>query len=244
MKKIILLVVLCFFSISTRAQEFKEVKTAQDVIDNYLLAIGGVEALKEVKSIYMKGKMASPEMNGENGGIEIYFSKKYVYLDIATAMINMKQAVDIGKKKGWTQFGTMVKDMKEDEIMKSSRSIDGTLWANYLNPDAAGIRFQLMDNEEIDGKEVYVVDLVKDSASILTAYFDPKTFYKVREAGSTVITNFEDFRSTGTQKIIMPYLIKNKTGDVVVSEIKFNSKIDKKLLEKPETEEKEEKEEK
>lgn len=243
MKKTILLVVLCVFSISTRAQEFKEVKTAQDVIDNYLQAIGGVDALKEVKAIHMKGKMASAELNGENGGIEIYYSKKYVYMNISTTIFSMLQAIDFDKKKGWTYIGNMLKDMKEDEIEKSNKSIDGTLWGNVLNAKTNGVTFLLLENEQVDGKDAYVVELVKEGASFQSLFFDTKTFLKVKDATSNVSTEFSDFKETGDLKIVMPYTIKNKGGDVILSEIKFNSKFDKKLLKKPEVKEKENKDE-
>lgn len=244
MKKIILLVVLCVFSISTRAQEFKEVKTAQDVIDNYLKAIGGVDALKEINAIYMKGKMANAELNGDKGGIEIYFSDRYVYMNMSSTVFTMKQAIDFKKKKGWTMFGDVLKDMKQEELERSKNSIEGTLWGNFLYPEERGVTYLLLENEQVNGSEAYVVDLVKDGASFQTVFFDTKTFLKVKDATSTVSTEFADFKVTGDLKIIMPYLIKNKGGDVVLSEIKFNSNFDKKLLNKPEIKEKEDDDEK
>lgn len=244
MKKIILLVVLCVFSSFTRAQEFKEVKTAQDVIDNYLLAIGGVDALKQVKAIHMKGKMATDELNGQNGGIEIYYSEKYVYMNISTAVFTMKQAIDFGKKKGWTMFGEALKDMKQDELERSKNSIEGTMWGNFLYPGERGVTYLLLENETVNGSDAYVVDLVKDGASFQTVFFDTKTFLKVKDATSTVSTEFADFKVTGDLKITMPYTVKNKAGDVLLTEIKFNSKFDKKLLKKPEVKEKEDNEEK
>jgi len=243
MKKIILLVLLCFSTLAVKTQDFKEVKTAQDVVDNYLLAVGGADALKEVKSIQMKGKMASAEMNGENGGIEIYYSDKYVYMNISTAMFSMKQAIDFDKKKGWTLFGEMFKEMNEEELQKSQKSIEGTLWGNFLNPKASGITYLMLENEHVDGKDAYVIDLVKDGANFLTVFFDTKTFLKIKDAGSTTMTEYADFKETGDLKIVMPYTIKNKAGDVVLTEIKFNSKFNKKLLKKPEVKDSEDKKE-
>lgn len=224
----IILAVMCSFS-----QEFKTVKTSQDVIDNYIIASGGEEALKEVKSLFMKGEFSG---EGSTGTLEVYFGKSYFYMDLNMNVFNMKQAVDIKKKSGWVMFGNTVKDMTEDELNRNKKNSDGSMWGYYLEPAKYGITYQMMQNEEVSGKETYVIELVQDSATILTAYFDTKSFNKIKQVKGNDVSEFSDFRKVSSTDVVMPYSIKNKNGDVIVEQIKLNSKFDKKLLKKPEIE--------
>ncbi|MEO8514664.1 MAG: hypothetical protein ABI543_13980 [Ignavibacteria bacterium] len=218
-------------SFTLQSQDFKEVKTAQDVVDNYLIASGGAYALRSVESISMKGKIGDGE---ESGSVGVFFSKKYFYMDISTKKFAMKQVVDMEAKKGWTKFGTMMKDMTEEDITKNRKNAENSMWSNFLDPKSGGITFELLQNESVNGSDAYVVDQLKDGTSATTSYFDAKTFLKVKEIKGNMTNEFSDFRKTGKNDIVMPYKVKSQSGDVTISEIKFNGKFDKKLLKKPE----------
>jgi hypothetical protein len=225
---IILAVLFTIFQ--SLSQDFKSVKTAQDVIDNYIASSGGEEAISEVKSMYMKGKF---EGEGHTGSLEIFFGKSYFYMDINMSVFQMKQAVDFKKKSGWVMFGNSVKDMNEEEMNRSMKSSEGSLWGYYLEPAKYGITYQMMQNEEVSGTDTYVIEFIQNSATLLTAYFDIKSFNKIKQIKGNDVSEFTDFRKVGSTDVIMPYSIKNKNGDVAVEEIKLNSKFDKKLLKKP-----------
>lgn len=230
MNKFIAFSALFLVIFSGFSQDFKPVKTAQDVVDNYITASGGKDAVASVESISMKGNMGDGE---QKGTIVIYFSKKYVYIDINTAQFSMQQAIDAGKKKGWMKFGSIIKDLKPEEIEKNSKNVEGSMWGNFVDPKKFGITYEMLQNETIDGKDCYVIDLIRDSLSSSTAYFDVNTFNKVREIKGGMTSDFSDFREVGSTGVIMPYNIKSQTGDVTITEIKFNSKFDKKLLTRP-----------
>lgn len=230
MKKILALFLLIFAVFNANSQNFKEVKTGQDVIDNYIIASGGKDALNDIESIRMKGKIGE---GSESGSLEIYFSKNYVYMDIAMKEFTMKQAIDVKKKKGWTKFGDMIKDMTEEEIKKNTKNMDGSMWGNYVNPKEHGITYLLLQNETIDSTEYYTVDLLRDSMTVSTAYFDMKTFNKVKEIKAGMTSNFSDFRKVTDSDVIMPYKISSQTGDVTITKISFNSDFDTKLLKRP-----------
>lgn len=237
MKKILVLLAFIFATLNINAQEFKPVKTANDVIENHILACGGSDALKEIKSIRMKGKIGEGE---DAGSLEIYYSAKYVYMDINMKQFTMIQAIDMQKKKGWVKFGTMVKDLKEEEIMINKKRIDGSMFDKYLNPAANNTLFELLQNEEVNGIDCYVIDVIQDSLSVSTEYFDSKNFNKVKENKGGITSSFSDFKKVGSSEVIMPYRITSPTGDVIITEIKFNSKFNKKLLTRPKVEDSEE----
>jgi len=230
MNKVIVAFLLFFAAFNTLSQDFKPVKTGQDVVDNYITASGGKDALKDIESIRMKGNIGE---GSESGNLEIYFSKSYVYMDIAMKEFTMKQAIDVKKKKGWTQFGEMIKDMTEEDINKNTKNMDGSMWGNFIDPKVHGITYELLQNETIDGTEYYAVDLIRDSLTVSTSYFDMKNFYKVKELKGGMTSGFSDFRKVKDSDVIMPYKITSQTGDVVITDITFNTSFDKKLLKRP-----------
>ncbi len=230
MKKLISVFLLFFAVFSLYSQDFKPVNSAQDVIDNYIIASGGKDALNEIKSIRMKGKIGE---GSESGNLEIYFSKNYVYMDIVMKEFTMKQAIDVNKKKGWTQFGEMIKDMTEEDIKKNTKNMDGSMWGNFISPKEHGITYELLQNESIDGTEYYAVDLIRDSLTVSTSYFDMKNFNKVKELKGGMTSGFSDFRKVKDSDVVMPYKITSQTGDVIITDITFNSSFDKKLLKRP-----------
>jgi hypothetical protein len=106
----------------------------------------------------------------------------------------------------------------------------------FLDPVKYGIKYNLLPNEKVSEKDAYVVELLQEDNVLMTSYFDAKTFDKVRQVKGNDDSEFSDFRTVGSTKVRMPYTIKGKNGDVTISELKFNSKFDKKLLNKPEVE--------
>lgn len=225
-------VLLCFLCSSIAfGQIFKEVTTAQDVINNYIESIGGADAVKELKSVRMKGSI---EAMGQTGALTVYLSKNYFYLEVSSDAFQVKQAVDLKNKNGWSSFGGMVKDMNENDIARTSRSVNMSMWSYYLYPEKYGIKYELLQNEKVNGNDAYVVDFKSGDSVIATSYYDAKTFLKLRQTRGTEDSEYSDFREVGLSNVKMAYSIKNQSGDVTVSEIKFNEKFDKKLLVKPE----------
>lgn len=230
-KSVILLVMIAVSSLF--GQTFKEVKTAQDVVDNYIEANGGKDELNEVKSILMKGDFTG---EGNSGSLDIFIGKNYFYLNLDMGVFKMKQAADIKNGKGWTMFGDMVKDMTAEDLKKNRKTAEGSLWAYYIDPVKYGITYNLLPSEKVAESDAYAVELLQEGAAIITAYFDSKTFDKVRQVKGNDDSEFSNFKTVGSTKVRMPYTIKGKNGDVAISELKFNSKFDKKLLNKPEVE--------
>lgn len=214
---------------SVFCQEFKTVNTAQDVIDNYITAIGGKEALADIESIEMKGTTG---IDDEKGAIDVYLSKKFIYMNINTKQFKLIQAIDAEKHKGWMKFGDIITNLKPEEIEKKINNADESLFGNFLNPEKFNVKFELLQNETVDSADCYVIDMLKDSLAIRTSYFDVKTFMKVKELKGGFTNEFSDFKKVHGTDVIMPYMIKSKTGNVSISDIKFNSKFNKVLLKK------------
>jgi hypothetical protein len=223
-------VLILFISVNLHSQNFKEVNNAQDVIDNHIAAIGGRDALDKIESVKMKGIIGEGE---SSGSLDIYFSDRYLYMDMNMMIFAFKMAYDKQKNKGWRKFGNKVDDLSKDELEANKRNTEGSMWKFYLNPSAYGITFEMLQNELIDSTDCYVIEVKKDNDVYSTEYFNRENFFKLREIKGGMVTDYSDYRRIENSDIIMPFNIKSQAGDVKLTEIKFNTKIDKNLLKKP-----------
>ncbi|MCX7877702.1 MAG: hypothetical protein N2510_03560 [Ignavibacteria bacterium] len=230
MKNVMSILFLLIFILKVNSQGFKQVQSAQDVIDNYIEANGGADNLKSIKSIKTLGRM---ELAGMSAPVNIYVSERYFYFTIDIPMFSFSTALDLKEKKGWSKIGSKVTDVKDEEIDRNNEAAASMLWGYYVNKDKYGITYQLMQSEIINEKETYVVDFLKGEVVVETVYFDKETFLRVRQIKDNQMSDYSDFRNVSERGIYMPYLIKTQQGDIVISSYSFNDEFDRSLLKKP-----------
>ena len=218
------------YKASAKDAEFKEVKTGDDVIENYIIANGGRENLEKITSIKITAKI---EIMGKSVPMVTYSSSNYIYTNIDDTSIEYTAVYDKYGKKGWVKAMTGVRDLSDEEMKAYWVSAEGFPWGYYLNKEKFNINYNLKKNENINGKPVYVVDFMKGNDFVWSVYFDSTNFnrLKIIKPSSEIIN--EDFRLVGTSGIYMQYKI---TQQVVlnVELYEFNTGIDNFLLIKPE----------
>lgn len=234
MKKILLICFTVFLAHNfIYSQNFKEVKTAQDVIDNYIEANGGKDNLRAVKSISMTGTI---NLMGKDVPLFVYLSKSILYFNLAGKEFAFTSALDIDNKIGWNKLGTQVKEMDENDIARNKENAETALWGYYTNKDDYGITYELMQNEQVNGKEAYVVDFNKKDTTVMTVYFDTKSFMRVKQHKIRQFSEYSDFKPVNG--VYMAYHINSEQGELKITDFEFNGKFDKKLLVNPENEKK------
>ncbi len=229
--KIKLIVILSFiFVFSAQGQEFKEVKTGQDVIDNYLTANGGADNLKKIRSIEMTGTMM---LMGKALPIKVYTSYDYFYMDGGDDLMKLTIATDMKNMTGWSYVFGNLKDATKEEVQRNKITIEQMLWGYYMDKDKYGITYKLTGNEKIGDYDTYVVEFTAGDSLLQTCNYDSKTFYRVKQLKGKTESEYSDFRNVESTGIYMGYAIKTNQGDVTVTSYKFNTDFDTKLLKKP-----------
>ncbi|MCT4630745.1 insulinase family protein [Winogradskyella sp.] len=152
--------------------------TANDVLGNYIKAIGGMEKLESVNTIVT-------EMGANFQGQSMTTVLKQMSPNLMSNEVSMaamgtvfKQAFD-GEKGYMMQMGQK-QDMPEEMInsMKSKKSIFKEL--NYL---ANKKEMVLKAIEPVDGKDAYVIEMKGDTEESKTVvYFDVASGLKVKES--------------------------------------------------------------
>lgn len=178
-------------------------KTAKDVIKDYIQAIGGEAALSSVKDMTIAMSTSVQGMNMEMK--RVIKNGKMLVKVTASGMVVNEIKFDGGKasvsQMGQTQEAdpTMVENFKEDAIV-FPELVYATLGKNL----------SLKEDETIDGKNVYVIEVESESGKRQTKYFDIKSGLKVRsqsnQNGTLLQTDYSDYREV-EGGIKMPFKI-------------------------------------
>lgn len=239
MKTRFFLILIFVFSLTgkifSQDLDFKEVKSASDVINNFVTTVGGADKIKKIKSETVKGKFAVEDFEGT------FFGYRSDSINFATAEGTM-EGKDMLLMKSFTtrdsswefQVGGMREFTGDDLKKKVEDLLTGGL-KFYLNYAKDGYSAALKGSDSVRGIPCYVVSFSKSGNELKTNYFDKKTFYILKsEKPNGSILEYDDFRKV--KGIMKPFKIIQYAHAVVTQEIieyKFNEPLDVSLIKKP-----------
>ncbi len=209
--------------------------TAQEIIGNYLEAIGGKANLEKVID---RITVMRSIVNGKSLTITIY----------QKAPDMMRQVIDQGTFKQNVYFngvkGAMVVAGKSFDVKGSElEKLKYESMLHFLtNLDSLGIKLQLQGTSVVNGNETYQVAVVLPSGSKWIQSFDKKTWLKVEETKDVVVTQgtfvqktyYSDYHDVDGMKY--PFDIKQELGrqqiEFKVESIRVNSGLGDSLFNK------------
>lgn len=216
--------------------------TAQQVINDYLLAITGKENLDDVKKVYKKLKGIKSVMNGaiSQGGQE--FSMTFTTYQKAPNSFKMEinamgmvvqKEVFNGSTGGSMNMQTGKQDLSAEEIAKKkiTSALDKELRYKEL-----GYQLELMSIEKVNDVPTYKVAITNPFNSVSYAYFDVDSKLKVSEMkietsssgeSATVIQYFSDYQSSKYLKYPNKVVVENNGQEIElnVSSVEYNPKF-------------------
>jgi hypothetical protein len=152
--------------------------TAQNIIDKYVEAIGGKEALEgviNIKTVY------EASVQGQKLTLTSVKNNKASKQAITMMGMNFMSTVYDGSDVKITQQGQNVPVGEED---KKDLPIDAQVTPE-LNYDKLGVTIELAGAQNINGKTAYGVKVTMPSGKTSTQYFDAESGLKVK----SVVTN-------------------------------------------------------
>lgn len=176
MKKlsVITAALLLFLAISTSFSQ-----TVDEVIENHIKALGGMDKMNAIKSVRLTGKFSG-------GGFEVpvtfvVVKPDKVRMDITFQGNSQIQAYD--GTMGW--FTNPFQGKKDPEKMTKEREkemkkqadVDGAL----VNYKEKGSKVELMGKEDMEGSEVYKIKLTDKDNDITYFYIDAGTYLVLKE---------------------------------------------------------------
>lgn len=201
--------------------------TAKNVIEKYINAIGGKEAIEAIEDITMK---SSAEVQGQKMEILAQKKKPNKFLTIVSVdgMGEVNHMVCDGTKAKMTAMGqTQNLEGEALEALKSQNALIGEL--DYLNDES---KLKLEGSETINGTDCYKLT-ISTVAGNVTEYYAKDSGLKVRQIVTsnspmgemTVTIDLSDYKDVGGVKL--PHKMKQDMGmmafDLNMDEIKVNS---------------------
>lgn len=191
--------------------------SAEQVIDRYVAALGGKEAIEKVESYKTIGSMS---MMGQNLEITQAFKKpNLTYLSVSMGGMVVQKEVFNGSvlKMSGMQGEKQMTEGKEFDAAKANAALCSEM--NYIKN---GYQLTVKGVELLNGKDVYVLEVVKNG-STTTEYYDVASGLKVKSSAvaetpqGTVqqVTEYGDYKEV--DGILFPYSIKMATGGMVMN---------------------------
>jgi outer membrane lipoprotein-sorting protein len=175
--------------------------TAEQIVENYIAARGGLKKLKGIQSLRQK---AYVNAGAGRDGVAVRELKKPGKIRFEFT-VQGKTAVYLSNgKQGW-QVSTLEGDLTpqplpEDVLMDATEQAD--IEGPLVDWKAKGHRLELVGRETVDGIDAYKLKLDMKSGGSRYEYIDAKTWYQVRSDSTRksrtgtvkMQTKFADFK--------------------------------------------------
>ena len=210
--------------------------SADQVLDKYLAAIGGADAIRKIKTRIQKGTV---DTGGERYPIEIYSEGPEKRLSISHPSFG-ESVTAFNGQAGWLTTPRGVHPMNSSE--RQSARIDARI---YLPVQLRELyqEFKVLAGETIDGHGTFLVTAKGTSAPPLRLFFDQQTgllLRLIRYAETPLGRNplevdYADYRDTSGVKIPYQWTLTRTNGSftIRVNTVQQNVPIDEKLFVMP-----------
>ena len=237
MKRVTLFMLAAVFSLTAFAQDL----TLDQILKNYY-EVNGIEKMKDVKTITIKGKSVAM---GQEFPFTMYKTRPSNFrLEVPIQGATMLQIFN--GEKGWMVMPwtgtTEPKEMTKEQLkgFKKETDMEGPLY-NYK---AKGSTIELVGKEDMEGSEVYNLKLTDKDGDITNYFIDAENFVILKAKAKTTMrgqeveseTYFSDYQEQDGFVIAHSIEIKNngQTGQsMIITDIKYNEPVDDKLFQKP-----------
>jgi len=210
--------------------------TPKAVLDNYIKAIGGKDALAKVKSFEQIGTMSMAGIPAPLAmSIKVKDNTKLKMSINMGGMELMKQVFD-GKKGAMYQMGQKA-EMSDEEVLEAKLQTDLAVQMNYAKH---GITPTLKGIGSVNKEDAYVIELAKPGGGMATEYYSVKSGLLLKsisvtgtgEDASVSETLYKKYAdaATGGFKYASEFST-NADGqqmDFAITEVKVNPKFDDK----------------
>jgi hypothetical protein len=231
MKKLFSFAALLFAaSISLQAQ------TVDEIIEKHLAAMGGKEKLLQLNTLKMEGNFS---VQGMEIPVILYQAHNKGQR-IELTVMGMTGYVINTPTEGWTflpfQGQSAPEAMPAEAIKESVDALD--IQNSLLNYAEKGHKPEYVGKEDFEGTECLKMSVAMKGGSIVTMYFDPKTYYLIKQVVKTKATGqeieqvqtFSNFTKTPEGYVFPLSMTGFGPGDITFTKVDINKPIDEALF--------------
>lgn len=193
----------------TTSSEIPEGTTAENIIDNYLEAVGGKSKIEAIKDVKISSKATA--MGRDVEIISAIKSPDKAFQSVSVGGMVFQKAITDGKKAVMYQQGQAV---PMDESATQEMIASSGLFPE-LNYSKNGVKTTLKGIEKVNNKEAYVVEVVFPGGKTSQHYFDKDSGFKIMETQTVetpqgemaLSTEFADYKEVNGVKFPHTILI-------------------------------------
>lgn len=225
---------------------FALAQTAEEIIAKHIEATGG-DNWKNVEAVRMEANISAEAAPGMAiGWTLIAVRDKAARMEVS--VMGMSQVMAVKGEQGWSNNpfmgSTNPEPMTADQTqsLMEQTDIDGTL----IGYKEKGYKVEYVGKEDVEGTEAYKIKVSKGDKKTEYSYFDPKTFYEIKNIrveevdGQEVesVTLYSNFKKVNG--IVVPHTMNQGSpmmGNTIVNitKVEFNPTIDMKIFDMPNT---------
>jgi hypothetical protein len=179
---------------TTAAEATNSSPTVEQIIERYIQALGGAQALSSVQTVEAKGSFQMPE-SGMSGTVIGYFKAPNQFAMVLKSNDGGGVIRLFDGQRGWErtlspEAGTQTRELRAMELqqLKLSSNILAVLKFRDLYP-----RLTLKGTQKLEDKDAYVIEAVSILGRPETLYFDVQTGFLSRK-------DFAEFSSRGERR--------------------------------------------
>jgi outer membrane lipoprotein-sorting protein len=224
----------------TRAEEEgtapPAIPSAQTILDKYLAAVGGADAVQKVRTRIQNGNI---QVGDKKFPIEIYSEAPNKRVSTSHMGPNASVTAYNGET-GWLSTPNGVRLMSAAE--QKAASIDAQLYFPIWLTKAYQ-EFKVTQGEEIDGKSTYLISASDKDELLLNLYFDQQSglllrlirFAETPLGRNPTQIDYADFRAVDGLKIPYRWTLARPNGrfTIQIDDVKQNVPVDDKLFVTP-----------
>jgi len=229
MKRIFLLI------IASTVVSFSFAQTADEIVNKYLVAIGGADAWKKINSMVTTGTLKL--QSADIGMSQTVLNGKGSRQDISAMGMNGYNIVT--PSAGWKfmpfQGQKVAEPLTADDLKESQDELDvqGTL----IDYKAKGHAIEYLGTDDVEGVDAFKLKETLKSGKTETIFIDPKTYYIIRVISKQkangkevdVTTNLSNYQKL-PEGIMMPLSIGLPFGEMKITKVEINKPIDENVF--------------
>jgi len=240
MYKSILAIFLAFFISNAFAQ------TADEVINNYVTAIGGMDKINSINTAKMTGKFSA-------GSMDINFVRYYkrptkMKMEMTIQGMTMIQAYDGTSAWMLNPFQGSREPEKMSEVDSKEVKNNADLEGNIVNYQQKGGKVEFIAKEDMEGTEVYKIKLTDKDGDVTYYFFDVQSYLLLKETSkrkmgekeASVDVIYGNYKATDgflypmSVEILAPDSPMGGSQKAVIEKIEYNVSLDDSMFPMPE----------
>jgi hypothetical protein len=214
-------------------------QTVDDIISKHITAIGGADAWKKINSVKLAGSVTTPQ------GMDINVSVMGVQNKEARTEITMMGMTGYTistPTSGWVYMPFSGQQKPEaltpDQVKDVQDQLD--FQGSLIDYKQKGYTAELVGKEDVEGTECWKVKLNMKNGKVRTEYFDPDSYFLIREVDKTMVdgkeqestVDYSNFQKL-PEGVTFPMTMNNGQGDFVIKKAEINIPLADSLFKAP-----------